>query len=311
MATAESMENSSESQIAKDLPELIAILTEIKDKMTGILPGIDNLHNRLNSGEISTEKGISFLEVKSHLLIDYLINLVYLMLLKVDGMTISGASVVERLTEIRTVIEKVRPVDLKLKYQIDKLVKIASSGVSGGVTNPLSFRPNPDNLLGKNEVEEEEASDEEGKEKTGVYVPPKVSAMPYDDDTWTSRKRKLEERMKQKTLNSSLLKDLRDEYSEMPEEIKDDNRLQKSRKEKEEEIEREQYEEDHLIRLNVVKKNKKSKHEDSLKDLTKFDSFGFDDENDMGEKMRSKKSKKMKSFGKGKKKKFKAKKKKH
>eukprot|EP00794_Sanderia_malayensis_P019175 gene19175-21096_t len=319
MAATDSMVNYPDDQIAKDLPELIALLTEIKEKMSGILPGIDNIHNLIDSNEISTGKGISFLEMKLHLSLDYVINLVYLMLMKLDGIKIAGSSVVDRLTEIRTVIEKIKPVDLKLKYQIDKLLKLASSGeVNNGTVNPLSFKPNPGNLAAKAEVRDEDESADEKKDKSGIYVPPKVSAMPYDDDTWTSRKRKLEERRKQKTLNSSLLKDLREEYSQAPEEIREDSRWQKSRKEKDEEVDRERYEEDNLIRLNVTKRDKKSKREGDLKELTKFGGFGFDDndgdddDQEGGrERMRAKKSKKMKGFGKGKKKKFKMKRKKH
>ena len=309
MALEDSTENVAGNQIAKDSPELIALLTELKSNLTEVVPNIDALSSRVNSGDISTENGISFLEVKHHLLLDYLVNLVYIILLKVDSKPLSDAPVVERLTEIRTVIEKIRPVDQKLKYQIDKLMKMAVTGSNG--SNPLSFKPNPDNLAAKVGGDDDD-SDAEESAKTGVYVAPKVSAVPYEDHTWTSRKRKLEERMKQKTLNSSLLKDLRDEYSEAPEEIKDDNKGMKAEKEQEREKERERYEEDHLIRLNVASKDKKAKRESSLKDLTKFEGFGaFDDENGDEGSSRSKSGKKSKSFRKGGKKKFKSKKKKH
>lgn len=46
---------------------------------------------------------------------------------------------IDRLIEIRTVLEKIRPIDYKLRYQIDKLVKTAITGTSSS-TDPNSFK---------------------------------------------------------------------------------------------------------------------------------------------------------------------------
>lgn len=43
------------------------------------------------------------------------------------GTACVGCSAVDRLIELRIVLEKMRPLELKLKYQIDKLIKAASS----------------------------------------------------------------------------------------------------------------------------------------------------------------------------------------
>jgi len=50
------------------------------------------------------------------------------------------------LVELRTVLERLRPIDRRLKYQIDKLVKTAVTGES---TDASSFRANPDNMASK------------------------------------------------------------------------------------------------------------------------------------------------------------------
>ena len=72
------------------------------------------------------------------------------------------------------VLEKVRPLDQKLRYQIDKLIRTATTGLAGtyhlciigmceglrhwsgvlcrcigGVNDPLCFKPNPSNLVSK------------------------------------------------------------------------------------------------------------------------------------------------------------------
>lgn len=74
--------------------------------------------------------------------------------------------VVLRLVEIRTFLEKARPIDKKLAYQIEKLLRLASSEAQGGEeegaggadggqeadgagADPLAFRPNLGALVSK------------------------------------------------------------------------------------------------------------------------------------------------------------------
>lgn len=46
---------------------------------------------------------------------------------------------IDRLIEIRTVLEKIRPIDYKLRYQIDKLVKTTITGVTNA-KDPINFK---------------------------------------------------------------------------------------------------------------------------------------------------------------------------
>ena len=68
------------------------------------------------------------------------------MLLKAKGESIlppqgaeGGSLAVDRLIELRVVLEKMRPLEMKLKYQIDKLVKAASSTSLAGLTMHIIF----------------------------------------------------------------------------------------------------------------------------------------------------------------------------
>lgn len=47
---------------------------------------VGNMLERVKMGELSTEFGLSFLEVKYHMLLNYLINLTYVVLRKCSGM---------------------------------------------------------------------------------------------------------------------------------------------------------------------------------------------------------------------------------
>ena len=78
-----------------------------------------------------TKEGISYLDTKHLLMLSYCINIAFYLLLKAEGKPVKDHPVVLRLVEIRTYIEKLRPIDKKLKYQIDKLLKMAKEGVTG------------------------------------------------------------------------------------------------------------------------------------------------------------------------------------
>lgn len=87
--------------------------------------------------------------------------------------------VMKRLLEIRYAIEKLRPIDGKLKYQIDRLLK-QSSSEEGTDALSSSSRPNPRALLDEDdEMDESSAPVKKGGRTEGVYRAPRLSAMPY------------------------------------------------------------------------------------------------------------------------------------
>merc|ERR1711973_739119 len=148
--------------VAKDLPEAISVIQELNEKLSEVSQHVGGLLQKVESGSFRTNKGVSFLDVKFHLLLSYLINLVHCILLKTDGRQLEGDPVVNRLVEIRTVIEKLRPIDQKIKYQIDKLIKAATLGKPTTDKDPLRFKPNPANMTSK--LEEQDSGSEEENE---------------------------------------------------------------------------------------------------------------------------------------------------
>lgn len=44
-----------------------------------------------------------------------------------EGKSVKDHPVVERLVEIRSYLEKLRPIDKKMQYQLDKLISVANS----------------------------------------------------------------------------------------------------------------------------------------------------------------------------------------
>lgn len=185
------------------------------------------------------------------------------------GQRIENDPSIDRLIEIRTVLEKIRPIDHKLRYQIDKLVKTAVTG-STNASDPLNFKANPSNLMSQlNDSESDSESDEDEpsasykkKPKTdnsevdeiAKYVPPKITSMPYDDETAAEKQEKLRERARKRAINSTLIDEWKEEFLDTPVEISGGSRAQQmiSKAMKE----RERYEEDNLTRLPMSKADK-------------------------------------------------------
>lgn len=167
----------------RDLPQAFRLLGEMNASVLLVNQVVDNMLDRVKKGEISTDKGLSFLEMKYYSLLSYLINLTYVVLRKCSGEKIEEDPSIDRLIEIRTVLERIRPINHKLKYQIDKLVKTAVTGTTSS-SDPSNFKANPDALIGKIEGSSDD-SDSDSEEdtakpkKSGVYVPPKLAAVHY------------------------------------------------------------------------------------------------------------------------------------
>lgn len=218
---------------------------------------------------INTSKGVSFLEVKYQLMLQYVLQLAYFVHLKISGKQIENNPVISSLVELRVILDKMKPIENKLKYQIDKLVRAAVVGnkkdeagpkstMEAVAADPLAFKPNPMNLINKEEEEDEDAE----AEKAGIYRPPKLAPVAYNEtsDRKSRKKERDEERMKEKASRSRIMKDLMSEMSENPEEIgvfggvnegvgygdRIDNLIEEKNK----------YEEENYVRLAVTRKEK-------------------------------------------------------
>ncbi|XP_041375639.1 neuroguidin-like [Gigantopelta aegis] len=258
-----------------DLPKFISLLKDVSSKSGDVKQHLNQLLNKVKDGELSTSKGISFLETKYHLLLSYLINLTYVLLLKTGGQSIEGDSAINRLIELRTVLEKMRPIEQKLKYQIDKLVKAAQTNTLDD-NDPLRFKAKPSNLVSKlDDAESDGGSGEEKESKSKAYVAPRLAAVPYTgDETAEDRQKRLLEKATRRALSSSMLQELRKEYYDGPEEIRESRNLHRMSAVKRAK-ERSEYEEEHFVRLTVSKKEKMAlKQVETVSSLGGLTDFG-------------------------------------
>jgi hypothetical protein len=283
----------STTEVAADRVELLALLHTFRTKVREVREHVAPLLAKLTSNELPTAEGISFLQLKAHTLLQYCTSLAFVMLLKVEGRELAQHGVVQQLVQLRCVVEKVRPIDRKLKYQIDKLLKTAAGDTRrqrataptpaaaasgdagddnddvidvGGMQDPLLFRPNPAALIGKDggfaaaKADRGGSNNPRGAGASALYRAPKLQAVPFDtDEKGGARARREEERAISRASNSTLVKSLRDDlFSDRPDQLQTGGGAASTKPDKQE-LERQQFEEDNMIRLMETKEYKKQR----------------------------------------------------
>jgi U3 small nucleolar ribonucleoprotein protein LCP5 len=252
------------------------------------------------------KEGISLLDVKNELLLAYLQNLVFLILLKLRARSDTGDArkhldlypqdeVVQNLVQLRVYLEKgVRPLENRLKYNIDKIIRTADDAarrISQPAAKSKSKKDkkhtHPDSDAsdaesdGSAQTEEDEdemaygprgtamartktdSKEEKTKEsaKDGIYRPPKITpmAMPTPEGREAKRERRPG---KSATLDEFIATELSAAPMAEPSigsTITNGGRHTKSEKERREDNERREYEEANFTRLAPVSKKELAK----------------------------------------------------
>ena len=98
-------------------------------------------------------------------MIQYCSFLTFFLLLKMEGKSVKDHPVIERLVHIKTLFEKLKPLDQKLQYQIDKLTQAAT-----GQATALKYKPRLEEMAiptqekeSSSAVSDDEISDDESK----------------------------------------------------------------------------------------------------------------------------------------------------
>ncbi|KAF3359635.1 hypothetical protein VdG1_05124 [Verticillium dahliae VDG1] len=196
------------------LPALLESLTQSLVSALDTAPKV--------AGIEQSDNGISLLDVKNELLLSYLQNLVFLILLKLrnaknpakdddDSADKATEPIVRKLVELRLFLEKgVRPLEEKLRYQIDKILRAADDAERAAITSKASSKTKKTDdsdesgsQSDEDEDDEDDESDEEDKadidaaqfqarpgafvkpasastavaaaQKDGIYRPPRVA----------------------------------------------------------------------------------------------------------------------------------------
>lgn len=194
------------------------------DLLSNLTTALASVSSSLSNGEqqfIPPVDGISLLDVKNDLLLSYLQNLVFLIILRLRNEHDGGieekdirSQTLKKLVELRVYLERgVRPLESRLKYQIDQVLRAADDAERLAVQNNKSnsrrktktingeqgntdsdssqsqssefesepeikaatYRPNPSKLLRKAKVAANSTASDKNKSSSGTYKPPRIN----------------------------------------------------------------------------------------------------------------------------------------
>uniref|UniRef100_A0A8D9BE72 Neuroguidin n=2 Tax=Cacopsylla melanoneura TaxID=428564 RepID=A0A8D9BE72_9HEMI len=263
-----------EKQKTDIVKQMRSLLSTINSACKEANTSLDSLVKKVDQQEVNVRNGISILDVKYQSKLMYLTNIAYLVMKRLHGQQISRDEAIERLVELRTVLERIRPLEQKLKYHIDKYIKIATRGETDP-NDPTSFKANPDMMNDASDEEEEEEGkkkkkknkeDEDGKK--GIYKPPRLMSVQYDgDETRNEKQARSLERARKRALSSNLMQELKEEYLDRPMEYSHSSSNTLKNVISQREQERQDYEETYFTRLPLEKKKKSSFHQMTLNSI--------------------------------------------
>jgi U3 small nucleolar ribonucleoprotein protein LCP5 len=242
---------------------------ENKDEFVSLLKNIrsniDEVSKKMNSvltnfsqpDKAEIKYGISYLDSKNNFLLIYLTDLILYSLLKSSGKLISNHPIIKRMIYVKTVLEKTKVIDLKLKTQIDRLLKLGEKSLEEiKQTEDLDETALRPRIL--DDEEEEPESDREEIKKKAKYKVQRDFQEFFETSTDNKQRKKQIEKMREKVRNSEMYKEIREQFNDNPTEINNyDSQYNKFMKEVED------YEEDHFTRVKVPKRE--------LKKLKKLD----------------------------------------
>ncbi|PLB49945.1 putative U3 small nucleolar ribonucleo protein LCP5 [Aspergillus steynii IBT 23096] len=287
------------------IPTLLESITGCLNTVGSSLPKA----TRDEPSDVSIEPpqdGISLLDTKSELLLSYIHNLVFLMIHELRGLSANKSDdaetdhslredIVKKLVELRVYLDRgARPLEGRLKYQVDKVVKAAEDaersekastkakaakeaegsddeeGSSDSEADSdedeedvdeMAFRPNVSAFAKKFEpAEKADRSANRDTPNDGIYRPPRI--MPTALPTTESRERKERGPRKSNVIDEFVTAEMSSAPMAEPSigsTITHGGRHTKSKKERETEAERTAYEETNFTRLMGESKKDKAK----------------------------------------------------
>lgn len=277
------------SELAPLLASMKEKVTEVKERMQVLL---DLVKTKEGKGLV-TKNGMEYLDSKNNLLLMYIGYLCYYMMLKTSpNVNIKEHPILLRLVTLRTMMEKLKPIDVKLQPQIDRILELAEK--SSQVDSFLSSAPRPDRFVFENDDDNDFEGDDvasrhddmeddfesaninsdvdttgsdgdmEGK-GCAIYKVPKNIPVEFNDKKLSKTEKMMKEleRERQRLLRTDIIRQMRSSIKEGPDEVgrEDAENLPQLERLQRQIKERIDFEEDNMMRL---PKSKKDKREERL-----------------------------------------------
>lgn len=286
---SESEMSDEEDQTNEELE--VELIKELKTKLDVVQKQLEPLITKVRESGFSTHEGLTYLETKYQLLLSYCMNIIFFLTLKSSGQSVEDHPVIEYLVEQRKLLEKVKPIDDRMKNQIDRLISLANSASSEETTDKMeedeseseeeSSKPNladfmdDDDDLSEDSSIDESSDEEQSKsqKKEELYVAPKLMAVSTNLDQREKKLSKYEkkkEQLKQRLIDSGIIQDFAEEYGDAPI-LRDSNSGIKNNASKAVKFakEVEEYEANNLKRVHLTKQQRKLLKE-AERNVTKF-----------------------------------------
>lgn len=211
----------SEREEAPTASDIMKLLDTLQTAVSATEKAARPLLKRAKAGDESLDmsSGLSLLLVRPHLLLSGLHHLIVLVGLRLSSLrqtqpdAASSAALASAFAAGRTrpkdavwedelagelslcheVMDKVRGMESKLEYQVKKLVGLAEAAnkpQEAVEEDPLSFRPNPSVMVAAARTGEKKAAAKDDGDEGGVYRPPRVAGMPYNEPGSQRRERR-------------------------------------------------------------------------------------------------------------------------
>ena len=269
-------------------------LNTFNNKLHSIQKGINTLKSKFSSlienikkDDYELQYGLSFFESKQDMMLIYISNLLNYCYTKISGTkSISDLPIITDNIKIASLIERIKVIEMKLQHLINKTINVNSQDKNNiQTTNEMDLKPKILSIYNKNEEDEEiEENSEEQKEeknkkdkkkkkiyldKSDIYKVKTENIDFYENKEEKKLRRRQLERDKEKIRNSEMMRNLREEMSDNPKYIDNNNNsyLNKYMKEVEE------YEREHMTNISIPKKVIKQlkKKDNNVEDLYKLD----------------------------------------
>jgi len=258
--------------LSANVPELRISLKQLTQRLGSLRTAAGSVAQHL-AGQKGGTNGApagsaAYMDMKNQLLLSYLVGLTYYLLLKARGAPVRDHPVALRLMWLRTLLEKLKPVDQRLQYQMNKLLQAAEAKPDlskDKAVDPRAMRPGELATTVDDEDDDDEGEEPDrrnsNEDEDGIYRPPRIAQVEYTGDH-VSSKEKAErdfERQKRRFDNSDMMRSLREEFTDAPAEIHGEQRSNAHDKAHRKMMEQEEYEAENMVRLRSTRDEKKEK----------------------------------------------------
>lgn len=182
-------------------------LEEVHETCQKVITKIEGTSNSID--------GVSLLQVRNHCFAEYLENIAQLAVARTSGSPVNGA--VDSLVSNRCVIEKIKPLENQMKYQLQKYAEIEKNST-------LSMRANPSSMMqainNKNDNSNYIPNEENKQMVEAQYRPPEVTSTLYPKEQEDlSKESKYARSIKARSKQSVLMDEVASQIQDTPLEI--------------------------------------------------------------------------------------------